>query len=150
MPEGGVGEFVEDTGDLGAESADVDGHGGDFPGLLQLVEHDEDFLGLAESEDGDHHRASAGVAIPDFPGEAGNLPGPSVFGVARVGPTGGFDDQGIDVLVRQPGGPHQGLVLEVDVSGVEDAFSGDMKLHGHGSKDVSGIEKFGIDGENRD
>lgn len=62
---------VDDLSHAGAEPADVDGDAcGEVTCAFQVVDHDEDFLGLAEGEDWDEDAAAAADGAHDGFGEA--------------------------------------------------------------------------------
>ena len=66
-----VGMAVDDLGHAGAEAADVDGDAvGEMTSAFQVVDHDEDFLSLAEGEDWDEDAAAAADGAHDGFGEA--------------------------------------------------------------------------------
>ena len=121
---GGAGEFIVSHRHLGAQAADVDrGMFGDATFVLEVVEHGEDLLGFADGEDGNERGASGVEGIVDALREAFFLIGPGVVGGAFVGTAGGFHDEEIGfVEIRKASAFDEGMVFEVNISGVEDRF----------------------------
>jgi hypothetical protein len=86
------------------------------------MQHRQDFLGLPKRENRNQHRTTLIESLFDGRQE------PSLFVLPRVGRTEGsiparcLDDENIYIAFRKICAPHQGLVQEVDVTGIKDLF----------------------------
>ena len=110
--------------------------------VLKVVEHGEDLLGFADGEDGNERGASGIEGVIDALGEAFFLVGPGVVGGAFVGTTGGFHDEKIGLVeIGKASAFDQGVILEVNIAGVEDGFVLLLNENSGGAHDMAGVKE---------
>ena len=133
---------VVDHRHLGAESADVDGGlAWDEFLFLELVNHGQQLLGLADGKNRNENGAAAFDHGAHHFGKLGFLGFARVVSATLLGTTGGLNDQRIDGILWHDGTLEQGVAGKVEVAGVEDFFSFCFHGDAHGAKNVSGIVK---------
>ena len=134
---------VVENGHLGAQTANDDGcFLRDDTVHLEAIEHSEDFLGFADGEDGDEDGTSVFEGAFDVVCEAFGFLGFDVSAGSLVDAPGGFHDEDIGLdEIGEAGAFDEGVVVEVDVAGVEDRFFIPLKKDAGGAEDVAGIEE---------
>ncbi len=138
----GLGEAVVDFGEFCAEAADVDGAIGDLAATAEIVEHHEQFLGFAEGKERHDDGATPGKGGGNGGGETFFLVGPGKAGRGLVVAAGGLDDQDVDPILGEAGGAGDGLIVEIDVAGVEDRTALRAEEDAGGPEDMAGIEEL--------
>ena len=136
-------EGVIENGHLGTQAANDDGcFLRDDTVHLEAIEHSEDFLGFADGEDGDEDGTSVFQGAFDVVCEAFGFLWFDVSAGSLVDAPGSFhnEDIGLDEI-GEAGAFDEGVVVEVDVAGVEDRFFIPLEKDAGGAEDVAGIEE---------
>ncbi len=139
-----VRRLVVDHRHLRAEAAEVHGHVGDEPLLLEAPDFTQQLLALAEREHGDEHGTIVRQHLADAVREAAQLALARVGGVALGAAVRAFHDEHVHPLLREVGARNHRLVVELHVSRVENRRArGGFELHAAGAEDVPRVVQGG-------
>ncbi len=136
-----MGEAIVNLAQLGAQASDVYGTFGEKPLFSQRINHREQFLAFAKSEHGYEHAAPLREDLANGRGKTQFL----LLTTKAVGLRGGapsaLHDDGVDAFLREFSSLHQRLVMEVDITCVENPAVVRFDDHGGGTENVARVLK---------
>src|SRR3989442_1173708 len=136
---------IVDVGHLRAETANINWkvrsriHSG-F--TAELIKHRQDLLRFAQREDWYEHACSALESAPESLRQPSLFTGPGPARQLRVVASRAFYDQHVDLLFWENRRLHDGLIVKINVSRVEDGFAFGAQQNSGRAEHVSCLEKL--------
>ena len=118
-----VCQLVIDGGDLGAQPAEVERRIGDEPLFFEAGQFPQQALALAQGKDGDEDGSVVFQRFANGGGETAHLGRAGVVLRAFLEPVGTLHDEDINAAFRESCPGNDGLVVELDVAGIENGCS---------------------------